>query len=173
MAEIRAIETHYNGYRFRSRLEARWAVFMDNLSIEYIYEPEGFDLGDGYYYLPDFYLPNTNAWVEIKGKDITDNELEKIIRFCEAKCDFVNGGSKFRLLCGEVPDLLTDGSYHGIGVGCYNFLSVDECSKFPYRIKTTRGILHPDIWTPVNNEDEIRNALLKARKARFEFGECG
>ena len=41
---IRAIETRYNGYRFRSRLEARWAVFFDTLGIRYEYEPEGFDL---------------------------------------------------------------------------------------------------------------------------------
>lgn len=27
MKHIQAIETTYNGYRFRSRLEARWAVF--------------------------------------------------------------------------------------------------------------------------------------------------
>ena len=26
---IKPIETKYNGYRFRSRLEARWAVFFD------------------------------------------------------------------------------------------------------------------------------------------------
>ena len=26
---LRPIETHYNGYRFRSRLEARWAVFFE------------------------------------------------------------------------------------------------------------------------------------------------
>jgi hypothetical protein len=29
--EIKAIETSYKGYRFRSRLEARWAVFFDAL----------------------------------------------------------------------------------------------------------------------------------------------
>ena len=50
------IETHYKGYRFRSRLEARWAVFFDALQIPYRYEPEGFDL-NGLWYLPDFYLP--------------------------------------------------------------------------------------------------------------------
>jgi len=27
MADIKPIETIYNGYKFRSRLEARWAVF--------------------------------------------------------------------------------------------------------------------------------------------------
>ena len=41
---IQAIETRYNGYRFRSRLEARWAVFFDEMGIEYEYEIEGFDL---------------------------------------------------------------------------------------------------------------------------------
>ena len=54
MGQIRAIETEYNGYRFRSRLEARWAVFFDALGVEYEYEPEGFELPSGKRYLPDF-----------------------------------------------------------------------------------------------------------------------
>ena len=29
MSSIQVIETAYKGYRFRSRLEARWAVFFD------------------------------------------------------------------------------------------------------------------------------------------------
>ena len=41
---IKPIETVYNGYRFRSRLEARWAVFFRAVGIEYQYEPEGFDM---------------------------------------------------------------------------------------------------------------------------------
>lgn len=63
---IKAIETVHNGYKFRSRLEARWAVFFDTLGIEYQYEPEGFDLGDGLWYLPDFWLPKQGSWIEIK-----------------------------------------------------------------------------------------------------------
>ena len=47
--EIKPIETVYNGYRFRSRLEARWAVFFDEAEIPYEYEPEGFDV-DGIWY---------------------------------------------------------------------------------------------------------------------------
>ena len=35
MTTIKPIETVYNGYRFRSRLEARWAVFFDALGITY------------------------------------------------------------------------------------------------------------------------------------------
>jgi hypothetical protein len=39
---LKPIETFYRGYRFRSRLEARWAVFMDAAGIVWEYEPEGF-----------------------------------------------------------------------------------------------------------------------------------
>ena len=38
---ITPIETIYKGYRFRSRLEARWAVFMDYCGADWEYEPEG------------------------------------------------------------------------------------------------------------------------------------
>jgi hypothetical protein len=62
---LKAIETVWNGYRFRSRLEARWAVFLDTLGVPYQYEPEGFEL-DGMRYLPDFWLPEQRCWVEIK-----------------------------------------------------------------------------------------------------------
>ena len=36
--DINAIETYYNGYKFRSRLEARWAVFFDALIVEKAYD---------------------------------------------------------------------------------------------------------------------------------------
>lgn len=36
-----ALTTRYAGCRFRSRLEARWAVFFDHLGIEWEYEPQG------------------------------------------------------------------------------------------------------------------------------------
>jgi hypothetical protein len=84
--DIKAIETEYNGFRFRSRLEARWAVWMDALGIQYRYEPEGFDL-DGEWYLPDFFLPfqprkswtnghppEWGCWLEIKPTPLTDTE---------------------------------------------------------------------------------------------------
>ena len=60
-----AIETEYDGYRFRSRLEAKWAVFFDAMGIVFDYEPEGFEF-DGTRYLPDFYLPEFGVYVEIK-----------------------------------------------------------------------------------------------------------
>lgn len=75
--DIKPIETVYNVYRFRSRAEARWAVFFDCLSIKYIYEPEGVMLTDGTLYLPDFYLPDSDAFFEVKGI-MSDKDMHKI-----------------------------------------------------------------------------------------------
>jgi hypothetical protein len=79
MNTIKAIETQYKGYRFRSRLEARWAVFFDAVGLNFEYEKEGFDLGEVGYYLPDFYLPTLDTWVEIKpsGGEKDDDAIAK------------------------------------------------------------------------------------------------
>lgn len=66
MSDPKPIETRYAGCRFRSRLEARWAVFFDHLDIRWQYETEGYELSTGKY-LPDFYLPDFDQWVEVKG----------------------------------------------------------------------------------------------------------
>ena len=82
---MKPIETEYKGYRFRSRLEAKWAVFFDTCGVKWEYEPEGFDLGDGLYYLPDFLLHDVlirdieipkDLWVEVKGK-MTEDDAKK------------------------------------------------------------------------------------------------
>lgn len=51
----KVLPTEYSGVTFRSRLEARWAVFFDALGIKWEYEPEAFALPSGNY-LPDFRL---------------------------------------------------------------------------------------------------------------------
>ena len=78
----KAIETSYAGCRFRSRLEAKWAVFFDALGIKWQYEPQGYTVGpdhDQRAYLPDFWLPDQNLWVEVKGSISTHAELEKLV----------------------------------------------------------------------------------------------
>jgi hypothetical protein len=64
--QIKAIETRWRGRLYRSRLEARWAVFMDTIGLKFVYEPEGYDLPDGTRYLPDFYLPEVRWFAEVK-----------------------------------------------------------------------------------------------------------
>lgn len=82
---IKAIETPYKGYRFRSRHEARWAVCLSALGVKWEYEKEGYDL-DGVWYLPDFWLPDHKIWVEVKPaiNDATGEEEEKIVRLARA-----------------------------------------------------------------------------------------
>jgi hypothetical protein len=70
---IKVIQTHFDGYHFRSRTEARWAVFFKAAGIRYEYEKEGFDLG-GRWYLPDFWLLDMGLWFEVKGTDPTPEE---------------------------------------------------------------------------------------------------
>jgi hypothetical protein len=77
---IKAIETSYRGYRFRSRLEARWAVFFDAVGINWEYEAEGYILPDGTHYLPDFYVWGScydrGYFLEIKPeRDLTEHEM--------------------------------------------------------------------------------------------------
>lgn len=76
---IPAIETRFNGIKYRSRLEARYAVFFGVLGLEFQYEPEKFDTPCGPY-IPDFWLPGCGSesfdeqyphgvFVEVKGPE--------------------------------------------------------------------------------------------------------
>ena len=79
--KIKPIETVYNGYRFRSRLEARWAVFFDTAGIRYEYEPDGYSYTEGY--LPDFYLPDDDMYVDVKSeREDAILELKKAVNNC-------------------------------------------------------------------------------------------
>lgn len=84
-APIKAIETAYKGYRFRSRLEARWAVFFDALGLRWEYEPEGFETSAGWY-LPDFrvtYPRGDVYWFEVKAdaSQVSENEWARMLAF--------------------------------------------------------------------------------------------
>jgi len=77
--DIQPIQTKYARCLFRSRLEARWAVFFDLMGIEWEYEPEGYVLSDGIWYLPDFWLPTLKLWVEVKPScGASKEEINKI-----------------------------------------------------------------------------------------------
>lgn len=70
------LPSYYNGREYRSRLEARWAIYFDLIGFptDY-YEHEGFRLSTGNY-LPDFYDPRgKGTFVEIKP---TKQECDKI-----------------------------------------------------------------------------------------------
>ena len=86
MAEtLKPLPTNYRGNFFRSRLEARFAVFMDSLQWSWEHEPEGFDLPFSGPYLPDFLVtaaPGTDFptpfWVEVKPTNPSAQEVNKL-----------------------------------------------------------------------------------------------
>ncbi|MFE2283880.1 hypothetical protein ACFXDJ_06880 [Streptomyces sp. NPDC059443] len=104
---VSAIETRYAGCRFRSRLEARWAVLFDTLGVRWEYEPQGFTIprhgGGSTPYLPDFYLPQCGTWVEVKGSEAAlDRDLmEDAARALPRDED---GPYPVLLLLGPVPE---------------------------------------------------------------------
>jgi predicted nuclease of restriction endonuclease-like RecB superfamily len=59
-------ETLYEGYQMRSSYEVLFAKRLDRLGVEWEYEPRCFDLGTCTY-TPDFYLPETEVFWEVKG----------------------------------------------------------------------------------------------------------
>jgi len=112
--QIRAIETQYAGCRFRSRLEARWAVFFDHMGIRWEYEPQGFEVtwrlsnyDETFRYLPDFWLPDHGLWAEVKGS-LNEDEGFRLLN-AAASISSNNGGGCHDdggndvLLLGSIP----------------------------------------------------------------------
>lgn len=79
---MKILPTLYKGITYRSRMEARWAVFFDFLKIRHEYESEGYEL-DGFTYLPDFWLPDHDFFVEIKPVSPTLDESAKAAALAE------------------------------------------------------------------------------------------
>lgn len=71
----------YKGINMRSNWEIKYAKYLDKNKIKWLYESQTFDLGDSAY-TPDFYLPETNEYIEIKGY-LTDKCKNKLNKFKE------------------------------------------------------------------------------------------
>lgn len=182
--EIKAIETRYRGYRFRSRLEARWAVFFDALGIEWDYEREGYALAEHGCYLPDFWLPQVTMWAEVKPEQFTLAERVK----CDALtamtgygCLFLDGPPSARNYYSTVlyePRLDGDGPAKGNRIDEIDKLRVDFIVDYRYlpehRFYSATGETWPEriAWFG-DNDGWIMDAIAAARSARFEHGESG
>ena len=68
--------------RMRSGYEVMYAEILNDRGIEWQYEPEIFKLTDSCRYTPDFYLPEYDEWVEVKGW-FTDKAKNKCALFKE------------------------------------------------------------------------------------------
>lgn len=197
---LRPIQTYYKGYKFRSRLEARWAVFFDACGVAWEYEPEGFDLGNGLYYLPDFLLHGLTGrvkgdlWVEIKGV-MTEESARKILAFSGVEDesdseDFTDYRVKRPILVvGGIPDgesmgqinaAISEAGYTDRGwydANAFNFFTVDGdyFAAHPGINKSGGFELFGDDSSYLCEQDDAatERAYRAARCARFEHGERG
>ena len=173
---IQAIETKYKGYRFRSRLEARWAVFFDAIGIPWEYEPEGFETSVGGY-LPDFRLFGT-LFAEVKPPSMKDAEFAKIKAF-------VSDTEKPLLVLVDVPGAHWYPVLEVVRVGDLRDpdapmlpLVYAEWMDFGYSADKGRpwmdyrGQERPAA-NDLNLTDKFVRATEAARSARFEHGENG
>lgn len=183
---IKAIETRYGGCRFRSRLEARWAVFFDALGVPWEYEPEGFDLGPVGRYLPDFRLPNFGAWFEVKKEPIgpRGEAWAKAMALAAQAPVIVAGGNlgshELRLFCYDA----TDSSAGGPNDFEAELAWSDRAGLLlvAQGLRPSRVFCDPDLnelpWAlnaynlgPIPQSPALARAVSAGRSARFEYGE--
>ncbi len=180
---LKAIPTHFAGNYFRSRLEARWATFYQELGIVYEYEREGYDL-DGVPYLPDFWLPKQDCFVEIKGETPSKEEEDKATRLSVAS------GKNVYIFWGQIPVLgmppIRCDDDNDSSWAYFPNRSIDyqyvwcECPvcdrlEVTYQGRTDR--LHCNHGSHIEhnanaNAMNLIVAYFNAREARFEYGDA-
>lgn len=179
-SELKAIDTEYRGRLFRSRTEARWAVFFDEVGLAWEYEPEGFELPSGARFLPDFKLMRKHGghcWVEVKARHTKAEP-----KFAEFQ-EHVGGSAK--LVSGTPLEFVEDGGLLcprcGIPESPYcqpcdfetpqggeNPLQYDGITPIPY-LPHKGNIELTSFWEPAYRS-HIRRLAERAQKSRFEHG---
>ena len=183
---MKALNTYYNGYLFRSRLEARWAVFFDSCGVSWEYESQGYELKNGLWYLPDFLLHDVwfnhagygkygkhDLYVEVKGF-MSKDDANKIRAFAEEKpillVEDIPNAETMIGLCECMSEAETV-----YGITPYNFETVDGdwFGAYPGVDLDGTFTLFGDDSTYLDSCDEkfTVNAYRKARCARFEQGD--
>lgn len=173
--------TRYNGITYRSKTEAKWAYYWDQLKVTFDYEDQGF-LTDGSAYLPDFavYAACGTIWAEVKPDWLSDEEgIAKFRKFAAQRPQpsravlligppraervyLVIGGDDTQddPLKGAWEDDTQEWRPCGDG---YHF---DLCSPGPFRARFVEDGC-PDNFGR-DGEDRIKKAAENARGARFD-----
>lgn len=184
---IEPLETEYAGCRFRSRLEARWAIFFDECGVEWEYEPEGFKVADSLCYLPDFLLHGvggrapSDLYVEVKGP-MDEMDRAKIDAFCDR--DEESGRPHNPLLVvGDIPTVNSKKYHYSILDSerdmtdgyLFDFATIDG-DEFTAHLGVTYDgefqLFGDDSnYLTEYDAEATENAYRKASQARFEHGE--
>lgn len=171
---IKPIETIWQGYRFRSRLEARWAVFFTALGWRWEYEPEGYDLGEAGRYLPDFLVPEIDGglFVEVKptGYQPSRHDVRRWFSLCQ-------GTGRKLLLAAGTPAARAYGLASWDRKAEADGLRPDTVQWFAFH----PGVEGGTIWrlvpvspgaAPYPAWAKPMAAIMAARGARFEHGDA-
>lgn len=196
---IKAIPTEYGGYWFRSRLEARWAVFFNAIGIPFRYELQGYNL-DGIKYLPDFYLPDIGQYFEVKPFPVTEREYAVMCALCTESKRSVIVAEGDPYLCPtrdyhhhdwtrkgvESPYQLIEMNERSQSISGKNFYEIEHIDEQGFCTSNKRalgwksaicldgyGFWYPVEASAMNSKDRpvVVAAMIKARQARFEYGE--
>lgn len=120
--KLRGIIPDYNKYRcnyipldgkplirMRSSWEVVFAHWLDKHGIEWMYEPKHFYIGEGRWtgttYTPDFYIPRSKIYVEVKGhfsKEFGRKLVEFHKRYPNRRIVILSGRAKFAEMMDEV-----------------------------------------------------------------------
>jgi len=148
---MKAINTAYKGNYFRSRLEAKWAVYFDVIGVKWQYEPEGFE-ENGIKYLPDFYFPEYDIWGEVKPEGHNNQDLQKWLMFGNYKTLIIFEGKPHAGIC----------SYYGYMDGLIGVI------PFADKLKESYGCLwHAGGDEYFSNTEPYATAIWEANKKRF------
>ena len=155
---MKAINTRHNGNYYRSRLEARWAVYFETLKIKFDYEFEGFTTSN-HNYLPDFYFPKFGFYGEVKREGFGDEDVERWTEFArESKC----------------PLVVFEGTPHANPCRAFGMHIDMPLLVIPFAhlfVKKMGVYYHAGGHESFNKYPPFREAIRMAREKRFEFND--
>lgn len=172
---MKIIETVYCGYRFRSRLEARWAVYFNALGLRWEYEKEGYEFDDGTRYLPDFWLPDVKMWAEVKPEPFAPEEMRKVcllVKETGFSCLLLDGIPLPR--CYAAVSMQGEHFEIGTGNGWGNDYVISMYCNYPRRegrFYGCPGELEDNDFDPSGIFADVPPAVNAALGARFEWEE--
>jgi hypothetical protein len=187
-------ETYYNGFKYRSRTEARWAYLFDLMGIKYEPERQGYKGHGGIAYLSDFVLPDFGVSVEVKGRQDALMAVEK--KLCASIYENATPAASGLILLKDIPYyecteekplfttfpmLYWDGKQICLKRVRFAFSQETYLAELPNVISTSSDLTFPK-GTRIDEQKDYNNktwcrplalehfAYLKARSAQFEFG---
>lgn len=172
---IQAIETHYKGYRFRSRLEARWAIVFDGLGVDWEYEKEGYELTPVPFDEKEFYAEHGLHGASRKGLEIWAAAIaEQSAKPLYYLPDFwIRSMQSFAEVKGDLTLVDVDKIVRLVCATGYPCMLCQQIDKPVLLIKPAEGVQRVTYseYKLYNPGTPAHKAILAAQTARFEHGE--